>query len=44
MVREAPGARALDEELYRVGADLGRAVNRALDAASAVGPEEHAAT
>ena len=40
---EAPRARALREELHRVGADLDRAVERLLDPACAVGPEEHAA-
>ncbi len=41
VIRETPRARALDEELYRVGADLHRAVDRPLDPASAVGSEEH---
>ena len=44
VIGEAPGARALDEELDRVGADLDGAVDRLLDAASAVGAEEHAVT
>ena len=44
VIGEAPGARALDEELNRVRADLDGAIDRPLDAASAVGPEEHAVT
>ena len=44
VIREAPGARALDEELHGIGVDLHGAVDRPLDAASAVGPEEHAVT
>ena len=38
---KAPRARALDEELDRVDAELGRAVERLLDPAGAVGAEQH---
>ena len=38
---EAPGARTLREELQRLGAHLRRAVEAALDPASAMSPEKH---
>jgi len=41
---KAPGARALHEELDCVGADLDAAPERALDAAGAMGPEDHLST
>ena len=41
MLREAPGAWALGEQLHGVRADLDRPVERPLDAARAMGPEEH---
>ena len=43
VVGEAPGARALDEELERIGSDLVRALERLLDPAGAVSAEEHGA-
>ena len=42
--RRAPRARALREELDGVGADLDRAVERALDSARTVGSKEHPPT
>ena len=39
---EVPRPGALGEQLHRVGADLGRPVDRPLDPAVAVGPEQHA--
>jgi hypothetical protein len=44
VLREAPGARALDEELHRVGADLGRPLERTLDPARAMGSDDHRST
>jgi hypothetical protein len=41
VVGEPPRPGALDEELQGVGADLGRAVDRLLDPARAVGSEDH---
>ena len=41
VVREPPGARALDEELQGIGADLGRPVDRLLDPSRAVRAEDH---
>ena len=43
MLGEPPRARALREQLHRVRPDLDRPVERALDPASTVGAEEHAA-
>ena len=43
VVGEAPGAVGLREELERVGADLDGAVDGALDAASAMPADQHAA-
>ena len=40
--REVPRPRTLREQLHRVGADLDRPVERPLDAAVAVGSEQHA--
>jgi hypothetical protein len=42
--RHSPRPRALREQLHGVGADLDRAVERALHAARAVGPQEHPPT
>jgi hypothetical protein len=41
VVGEAPGTRALDEELDGVGVDVDGAVDRFLDPASTVGSEQH---
>ena len=43
MVREPPGPRALHEQLHRVGVHPDRVVERLLDPARAVGPEQHRA-
>ena len=44
VLREAPHARALREELHRLRPDLLRVVEGALDAARAVGAEDHVTT
>jgi hypothetical protein len=41
VLREAPGTRALREQLHRVRPDLDRPVESALDPSSTVGAEQH---
>ena len=44
VIRETPGARALDEELNDVGVHVDRVVQRLLDPTRAVRAEQHGST